>query len=51
MPSIQKIFFLEVNPEQFLDACSPEELIELELLLDSDRYQKKIMDHNRTLLE
>ena len=42
MPTIQKIFTLEVSPEKFLDNCSPEELIELELLLSSDRYQDKM---------
>jgi len=44
MPKIQKIFELDVTPEKFLDACSSDELIELELLLGSSKYQKKIVD-------
>lgn len=44
MPKIQKIFQLDVTPEKFLDACSSDELIELELLLGSSKYQKKIVD-------
>ena len=42
MPTIQRIFTLEVTPERFLDACSQEELIELELLLGSERYRDRM---------
>lgn len=50
MPTIQKIFTLEVTPEKFLDNCSSEELIELELLLESAKYQDK-MDQTKRLEE
>ncbi|WP_417365959.1 hypothetical protein [Flavobacterium beibuense] len=39
MPNIQKQFLLEVTPEQFLNACSPSELMELEVLIAAPRYQ------------
>lgn len=45
MPVVQKIFCLDVNPEKFLSACSPDELIEVELLLGSPRYQNVIRNH------
>ena len=40
MPKLDKMFSLEVTPEQFLRNCSREELIETDLLLNSPRYQK-----------
>jgi hypothetical protein len=43
MPRIDKIFTLEITPEQFLKACSAHELIELDMLLQSPRYQRKMM--------
>lgn len=45
MPKIQKIFELDVTPEKFLNACSPEELMELELLLSKKEFQQKISEH------
>lgn len=42
MPKIQKVFTLEITPEQFLNACSSEELQELDLLLSSPRYRQKM---------
>lgn len=39
MPKLDKIFTLEVTPEQFLRNCSPTELIELDLMLQSPHYQ------------
>ena len=42
MPKLQKQFTLEITVEQFLNACSVNELKELDLLLSSDRYQNKI---------
>lgn len=42
MPKIQKIFEVDVTPEKFLNACSREELIELELLLNSNYYKSRI---------
>ncbi len=40
MPKLDKIFTLEVTPEQFLRNCTKEELIETDLLLNSPSYQK-----------
>ncbi len=34
MPKIERIFTLEVTPEQFLQACSYNELMEIHLLLN-----------------
>jgi predicted RNA-binding protein associated with RNAse of E/G family len=45
MPRIDKIFTLEITPEQFLKACSAAELIELDLLLQSPRFQRKMINH------
>jgi hypothetical protein len=42
MPKIEKVFYLEVTPERFLECCSREELIEIDLLLSSSRFQSKI---------
>jgi len=51
MPQIQKVFKLEVIPERFLDACSAEELIEVEILISARRYQAKMNLHrNQTKL-
>jgi hypothetical protein len=43
MPRIDKIFTLEITPEQYLEACSAVELITLDMLLQSPRYQHKMM--------
>lgn len=45
MPSIQKIFTLEVSVEKFLENCSTTELIELDLLLNNPRFQDKMKDN------
>lgn len=42
MPKLDKIFTLEVTPEQFLRNCSPTELIEVDLLIQSPTYQMKM---------
>lgn len=51
MPSIPKMYTLEVTVEQFLRACSNIELEELSLLLDSEmrrregaKVRKKMLD-------
>ena len=49
MPQIQKVFHLDVTPERFLDACSVEELIEVQLLLSSPRYQHQINQEKNQL--
>lgn len=45
MPTIKQLFQLEVTPEKFLEACSREELIELDLLISSPRFQNIIKQH------
>jgi hypothetical protein len=42
MPEINKPIVIKITAEQFLDACSVAELIELDLILYSPRYQDKI---------
>lgn len=40
MPTLQKVYTLEVTPDQFLDSCSKEELMAVDILLQSNRYQR-----------
>jgi len=42
MPKLDKVFTLEVTPEQFLRNCSVTELIETDLLLQSKFYQMRM---------
>jgi hypothetical protein len=42
MPTIQKIFTIEVTPEKFLEYCSQTELMEVDMLLNSERFQRRI---------
>lgn len=49
MPTINKQFELTITPEQFLNACSVNELKELDLLIQSPRYQEKITADERQL--
>ena len=42
MPQLTKVLTIEVTPEQFLDNCSDNELKELDLLIQSPRYQNRI---------
>lgn len=51
MPKIIKQFDLDVTPERFLNACSPQELIEVELLITSPRFVQKMKDHQQNALE
>lgn len=44
MPSITKNFHLEVTPEQFLEACSPTELMEVDMLIQGAHFQNKMHD-------
>jgi hypothetical protein len=39
MPKINRAFYLDITPEQFVQACSPMEREELRLILDSPRYR------------
>ena len=51
MPQINKLFTLDVTPAKFLDACTAEELIELQMLLNSSKYQSKIQNHIKKFKE
>ena len=61
MPEIQKVFHLSISPERFLDACSPTELQEIDLLIQAPRYRNQmkmeefldqaIKDHTEPALE
>lgn len=42
MPKINKQFFLEISPEQFLNNCSPLELKEIDHLIQSPQYVKRM---------
>lgn len=44
MPKIEKVFTLEITPEQFLNSCSSNELQEIVLLINSNYFQNKIAD-------
>lgn len=48
MPKLDKIFTLEVTPEQFLRNCSQSELIETDLLLQASYYQRKMARNSMT---
>lgn len=42
MPAINQQTQIVITPERFLNACSASELIELQILLNSPRYQEKM---------
>ena len=42
MPKHTKVFTIEITPERFLEACSDDELKELDLLIQSERYQVRM---------
>ena len=44
MPEITKVFQVEITPERFLDACSDEELKEIDLLIQTERFQNRIKE-------
>jgi len=46
MPVLSKVFTLDISLEQFLNNCSRNELIELQLLLDSERFKSVINQQN-----
>ncbi|MES2487579.1 MAG: hypothetical protein V4581_16735 [Bacteroidota bacterium] len=48
MPSLKKLYTLEITPEQFLNACSPAELMELELLLYSPSVRARMQQDENT---
>ncbi|HAY3555757.1 hypothetical protein [Elizabethkingia anophelis] len=42
MPKLNKVYTLEITPEQFLNSCSPIELQEISLLLINNFYQSRL---------
>lgn len=42
MPKLNKVYTLEITPEQFLNSCSPVELQEISLLLSNNFYQSRL---------
>jgi hypothetical protein len=42
MPTLSKTYTLTITPEQFLENCSDLELKELDLLIQSERFQSRI---------
>ena len=44
MPEITKVFQVDITPERFLDACSDNELKEIDLLIQSERFQNRIKE-------
>lgn len=42
MPKHTQVITIDITPERFLENCSDDELKELDLLLQSDRYQLRI---------
>lgn len=44
MPEITKVFTIQVTPERFLESCSDNELKELDFLLSSERYHRRIRE-------
>ena len=44
MPAITKNFQVDITPERFLDACSDEELKEIDLLIQAERFQNRIKE-------
>ncbi len=47
MPNITKQFHIDITPEQYLSACSKEELLELDLLLDKYLKIYRILDKEK----
>lgn len=47
MPSITKTLFLEVTPEQFLEACTPSELMEVDILIQGAHFQNKMNEEKK----
>lgn len=42
MPKISKPLHIEITPERFLNACSREELIEVDILITSPRFAQRM---------
>ena len=44
MPKHTQVITIEITPERFLENCSDDELKELDLLIQSERYQSRIRE-------
>ena len=42
MPKISQVFEIDITPEKFLRNCSRTELIEIDMLLQSNHYQHRM---------
>ena len=42
MPKHTQVINIEITPERFLESCSDDELKEVDLLIQSERYQMRI---------
>ena len=42
MPKLQKVYTLEISPEQFLNNCSPGELKEIDLLIQGEHFRQRM---------
>ena len=50
IPEITKVFTIEISPERFLENCSDNELKEVDLLIQSERFQKRIREPKKTTI-
>lgn len=50
MPKHTQNISIEITPERFLDLCSDYELKELDLLIQSERYQKRIRNQGKVVI-
>lgn len=46
MPTLDKVFRIDITPEQFLIQCSQSELMEVQLLIHSYHYKSKMKAFN-----
>ncbi len=44
MPKHTQVITIEITPERFLENCSDDELKEIDLLIQSERYQSRIRE-------
>jgi hypothetical protein len=44
MPKLTQVFNIDITPERFLENCSDIELKELDLLIQSERYQSRLRE-------
>ena len=46
MPTIYGAYQIDIYPDKYLDKCSPEELMEIDLLLSTPKYQDRMKIQN-----